>query len=117
MHDKKSKEISGIKVSLNTEDMHSVSIPKDQGGYSEGDPPLPIPNREVKPFSADGTANRWESKSPPVFFLFLSTKRDQENKQNQHIKNSSQQCGLFLCTNPIFMEYNSLLSDVKPEMV
>jgi len=29
MHDKKSKEISGIKVSLNTEDMHSVSIPKD----------------------------------------------------------------------------------------
>jgi hypothetical protein len=30
--------------------------PKDIGGYSEGVPPLPIPNREVKPLSADGTA-------------------------------------------------------------
>ena len=26
------------------------------GGYSAGVPPLPIPNREVKPSSADGTA-------------------------------------------------------------
>ena len=26
------------------------------GGYSGGDPPLPIPNREVKPVIADGTA-------------------------------------------------------------
>ncbi len=26
------------------------------GGYSEGEPPLTIPNREVKPLSADGTA-------------------------------------------------------------
>jgi len=26
------------------------------GGYSGGAPPLPIPNREVKPASADGTA-------------------------------------------------------------
>ena len=25
------------------------------GGYDEGDPPVPIPNTEVKPFSADGT--------------------------------------------------------------
>ena len=30
-------------------------------------PPLPIPNREVKPYSADDTAIRWESKSLPVF--------------------------------------------------
>ena len=29
---------------------------KDLGGYSVGVPPLPIPNREVKPDSADGTA-------------------------------------------------------------
>ena len=28
------------------------------GGYSNGVPPLPIPNREVKPISADGTAYR-----------------------------------------------------------
>ena len=27
-----------------------------KGVYSKGDPPLPIPNREVKPFHADGTA-------------------------------------------------------------
>src|SRR5690554_4009999 len=25
------------------------------GGYGEGVPPVPIPNTEVKPFSADGT--------------------------------------------------------------
>ena len=32
-------------------------------------PPLPIPNREVKPHCADGTAIKWESRSPPLFFL------------------------------------------------
>ena len=32
------------------------------GGYSAGVPPLPIPNREVKPVHADGTADRWESR-------------------------------------------------------
>ena len=40
----------------------------DFGGYSEGETPLPIPNREVKPLSADGTwpARARESRSPPV---------------------------------------------------
>ncbi len=38
-----------------------MSILKDinkeiKGDYSKGEPPLPIPNREVKPLSADGTA-------------------------------------------------------------
>ena len=28
---------------------------KDSGGYGERVPPVPIPNTEVKPFSADGT--------------------------------------------------------------
>jgi hypothetical protein len=39
------------------------------GGYSEGETPLPFPNRAVKPLSADGTwpARAWESRSPPVF--------------------------------------------------
>ena len=32
------------------------SKPSDNGGYCKGVPPLPIPNREVKPLSADGTA-------------------------------------------------------------
>src|SRR5580765_6665499 len=38
------------------------------GGYGGGETPLPIPNREVKPSSADGTAGetRWESRSPPL---------------------------------------------------
>ena len=29
---------------------------RKKGDYSGGVPPLPIPNREVKPASADGTA-------------------------------------------------------------
>ena len=28
----------------------------NNGGYNDGDPPLTIPNREVKPISADDTA-------------------------------------------------------------
>ncbi len=41
------------------------------GGYGEGETPLPIPNRAVKPLSADGTwlARAWESRSPPVFSI------------------------------------------------
>ena len=40
------------------------------GGYGVGETPLPIPNRAVKPYSADGTwpARAWESRSPPVSF-------------------------------------------------
>ena len=32
------------------------SLKRYLGGYSSGVPPLPIPNREVKPTCADGTA-------------------------------------------------------------
>ena len=37
------------------------------GGYIEGVIPDPIPNSEVKPFRADGTAEviLWESRTPP----------------------------------------------------
>src|SRR6266571_2306670 len=37
------------------------------GGHSGGETPGPIPNPEVKPSSADGTAleTGWESRSPP----------------------------------------------------
>ena len=36
---------------------------KNNGGYNDGDPPLPIPNREVKLTNADGTAVfPWESR-------------------------------------------------------
>ena len=41
------------------------------GGDSDGDPPVPIPNTEVKPASADGTwgADPWESRTPPGTLL------------------------------------------------
>src|SRR3954469_13499151 len=41
----------------------------ENGGDSGGATPLPIPNREVKPASADGTrrATSRESRTPPVF--------------------------------------------------
>ena len=37
------------------------------GGHTEGATPVPIPNTEVKPLWADGTAleTAWESRSPP----------------------------------------------------
>ena len=40
------------------------------GGDSGGVPPEPIPNSEVKPSNADGTAGvtQWESRSPPASF-------------------------------------------------
>src|SRR3954468_6027509 len=39
------------------------------GGHSEGETPLPIPNRAVKPLRADGTwpSRAWESRSPPIY--------------------------------------------------
>ncbi len=39
------------------------------GGDCEGVTPVPIPNTEVKPFSADGTwlEMAWESRTPPDF--------------------------------------------------
>src|SRR5439155_7742451 len=42
------------------------------GGHSGGGTPLPIPNRAVKPASADGTrgASPRESRTPPTFFRF-----------------------------------------------
>ena len=49
-----------------------------KGVYNRGDPPLSIPNREVKPLSADGTALWWESRLKAVmiyivtaFFIFM----------------------------------------------
>ena len=40
---------------------------KISGDYGERDPPVPIPNTEVKPFSADGTwlETTWESRTLP----------------------------------------------------
>ena len=49
---------------------------RPSGGSSEADPPVPIPNTEVKRFSADDTAlvTVWENRSlPGGFFLFPCT--------------------------------------------
>lgn len=45
------------------------------GDYREGETPLPIPNREVKPLIADGTTTErlWESRSSPGINLKHST--------------------------------------------
>ena len=44
-----------------------IIAPSSFGGHSEGETPGSIPNPEVKPFSADGTAREtvWESRTPP----------------------------------------------------
>jgi RimJ/RimL family protein N-acetyltransferase len=45
-----------------------MRTPRQLGGHSDGETPLPIPNREVKPVSADGTrgAIPRESRTPPI---------------------------------------------------
>lgn len=49
------------------EGTRTAGVVELSGGYGERETPLPIPNREVKPLSADGTARGtvWESRSPP----------------------------------------------------
>src|SRR5688500_12881201 len=49
----------------------AAPVSPDFGGYSERETPLPIPNRAVKPLSADGTwlARAWESRSPPILHV------------------------------------------------
>ena len=54
----------------------SIAFLKYSGGYNVGDPPLPIPNREVKPNGADGTASQWESRTPP----FLRSERERGDR-------------------------------------
>ena len=51
-------------------DPETRGLSRFSGGLSEGETPLPIPNREVKPLSADGTwlARAWESRTPPVSY-------------------------------------------------
>ena len=49
------------------------------GGNSEEVTPVPIPNTEVKLFSADGTAweTAWESRSPPKFIFKSPSSSDE----------------------------------------
>ena len=51
---------------------------KSYGGHSERETPGPIPNPEVKPISADGTAPErlWESRTPPDIPVVLAIRKD-----------------------------------------
>ncbi len=62
-------EIHNSQFSILNSQLQSVS----DGGYSSGATPVPIPNTEVKPARADGTAwaTVWKSRSPPSLTLFL----------------------------------------------
>ena len=56
-------------------DTHTVTnTHKFLGDHGEGDTPVPIPNTEVKPFSADGTAwvTVWESRTLPRLKFILA---------------------------------------------
>jgi hypothetical protein len=46
-------------------------VDKFSGGFVERVTPVPIPNTEVKPLGADGTALEaaWESRKPPDYYL------------------------------------------------
>ena len=60
------------------------------GGNGEGDPPVPIPNTEVKPFSADGTwlVTARESRSPPDS-TFLSSSMAEHSAVNRRVVSSN----------------------------
>ena len=52
-----SREVhSYLLVGLRLKDLRHCQLNDLSGGYCGGVPPLPIPNREVKPVCADGTA-------------------------------------------------------------
>src|SRR5215469_11627477 len=57
---------------------HRGRLAKFPVAQSEGETPLPIPNRAVKPLSADGTwpARAWESRSPPVYLYSANDRMD-----------------------------------------
>ena len=60
------------------------------GGNDEGVPPVPIPNTEVKPFSADGTwlETARESRSLPDS-IFLSSSMAEHSAVNRVVVGSS----------------------------
>jgi 3'-phosphoadenosine 5'-phosphosulfate sulfotransferase (PAPS reductase)/FAD synthetase len=57
-----------------------------KGDDSGGDTPLPIPNREVKPASADGTAGEtpWESRSSPISHSAAHSFRDSASRRRRN---------------------------------
>ena len=75
-----SVQFSGNEIKVNT-----IS-----GGNSKRDPPVPIPNTEVKPLSADGTwlETARESRSSPDS-IFLSSSMAEHSAVNRRVVGSS----------------------------
>ena len=82
-------------------DFHAASrVNNLPGDLSEGDPPVPIPNTEVKPFSADGTAwaTVWESRTlPRLKFVFARAEIEKPAGVGRFFfGHMMRRCGLFL---------------------
>ena len=72
------------------------SVSSFSGGRSEGETPVPIPNTEVKPISADGTwgATPWESRTLPTF------------------KRKPREIGVFSIFNTTFIRFGQLSDEI-----
>ena len=62
---------SGSELSPTTQRMARRRRAQVSGDHGGGETPVPIPNTEVKPASADGTwgVAPWESRTSPDFFF------------------------------------------------
>ena len=74
LRDSRSSHVGQSKVDVDGESasaMTSGTLSRFFGGYVRGEIPDPIPNSEVKPSRADGTAREaaWESRTPPELIL------------------------------------------------
>ena len=76
-----------------------LAVFKFLGDHSEGVTPVPIPNTEVKPFSADGTAWEavWESRTLPGLKLVLA---------KAGIKSPSEMMGFFVSDVKNFLKFS-----------
>ena len=96
-------------ISLYRLSKYSRAISGDDG---ERVTPVPIPNTEVKPFSADGTwrETAWESRTLPDFPIILSSSMAEHSAVNRRVTGSSpvwgakdkpislkEEIGLFFC--------------------
>ena len=69
---------------------NEIKVNTISGGNSKRDPPVPIPNTEVKPLSADGTwlETARESRSSPDS-IFLSSSMAEHSAVNRRVIGSS----------------------------
>ena len=84
-------EMCGIRVcSFQGVRSGSSEARRTSGGNGEGDPPVPIPNTEVKPLCADGTwlETARESRSLPDP-IFLSSSMAEHSAVNRRVVGSS----------------------------